>query len=149
MINWKVGESASYDVGIGSFGKLGSMNKSVTKEEGGAIWIHTEVNLVIQNDTTDMLINRADGKVLKVIHNGKEEPMNDDDKPEIISQDYAEVTVPAGTFKTIHVTGKTKKVEKFEIWANPRDTVMEGTIKMLISGQMEMTSELNNFKRVQ
>ena len=148
LINWKVGDQAAFDVSIGAFGKIGTMNKSITKEEGGAIWIHQEANLVVQKDVTDMLLNRADGKVLKVIHNGKEETAPDE-KPEIISQDTTEITVPAGSFKCIHVVGKTKTVEKFEIWANPRDTVMDGSLKMVISGQMEITMELASFKHGQ
>lgn len=146
LINWKVGDEANYDVKVGMFGKLGTLVKSVTKEEGGAVWVKQEAKLAIQNDTTEMLMNRADGKILKVIHNGKEENAPDD-KPEIISQDTTEVTVPAGTFKCIHVVGKSQKVEKFELWANPRDTVMDGAIKMLISGNMEMTMELTSFKK--
>lgn len=148
VINWKVGDEARYDVSMGFFGKMGTMVKSVTKEEGNAIWIHQEADLMIQKDSTDMLIDRADGRVIKVIRNGKEETAPDD-KPEIISQDTTEVTVPAGTFKCIHVVGKTKSVEKFELWANPRDTVMDGALKMVISAQMEVTMELASFKHGQ
>lgn len=146
LINWKVGDTATYDVKIGMFGNIGSMVKTVTKEEGAAVWVHQEANLAIQKDTTDILMNRADGKVLKVIHNGKEENAPDD-KPELISQDTTEITVPAGIFKCIHVVGKSKNIEKFEFWANPRDTVMDGMLKMVMSGNMEITMELKSFTK--
>lgn len=147
VINWKVGDNANYQVSAGSFGKLGTMAQTVTKDEGTALWVKTETKLAIQNDTGEMLLNKADGKVLKYIHNGKEEALPDD-KIEIISQDYADVTVPAGTFKAIHITAKTEKISKVEIWANPRDTVMSGMIKQAMNTQgIDIVVELTDFKR--
>ncbi len=147
VINWKVGDNANYQVSAGSFGKLGTMSQSVTKDEGAALWVKTETKLTIQNDTAEMLLNKADGKVLKYVHNGKEEQLPDD-KIEIISQDYADVTVPAGTFKSIHIVAKTAQVPKVEIWANPRDTVMSGMIKQVMNTQgIDIAVELTDFKR--
>lgn len=146
LINWSVGDEATYDVALGPFGKMGTMNKKVTKEEGNAIWIHTDIDLSIQKDNTDMLIDRADGHVIKFLHNGKEEAMPDD-KPEIISQDTQDVTVPAGTFQSIHIVGKTKQIKQFEIWVNPSATVMEGTLKQVMQAQFEITMELTQFTR--
>ena len=147
VINWKVGDNANYQVSAGSFGKLGTMSQAVTKDEGAALWVKTDTKLAIQNDTAEMLLNKADGKILKYIHNGKEEALPDD-KIEIISQDYADVTVPAGTFKAIHITAKTEKVSKIEIWANPRDTVMSGMIKQTMKTQgIDIAVELTDFKR--
>lgn len=148
LINWKVGDEAHFDVSVGPFGKMGKMDKSVTKDEGSAIWVRQYMDLQFQKDTSEMLISKADGKVLKFIHNGKEEAMPDD-KFEMISQDATEVTVPAGTFDAIHVVGKTSKMPKLEVWVNPRDTVMEGTIKMVANtGQFDVMLELTNFKRI-
>src|SRR5688572_19522390 len=71
VIDWKVGDSANYDVKAGSFGKLGTMSKSVTKDEGAALWVTQNLNLMIQKQKVEMLLNKADGKVLKMIVNGK------------------------------------------------------------------------------
>ncbi len=147
LINWKVGDTMSYDVEMGFFGKMGTSVKSVAKEEGGAIWVHQEMNLSGQKELIDMLINRADAKILKVLRNGQEMQMPDD-KIEVISQDFAEVTVPAGTFKTVHIVAKSKQVSKIELWANPTDTAMDGGVKQIMATQFgDITMSLTSFKR--
>jgi hypothetical protein len=148
LINWKVGDNAQYDVSIASFGKMGTMTKAVTKDEGTAIWITQNVDLMIQKQKIEMLINKADGQVLKTLVDGKEQQMPDD-KIEIISQDYTDVTVPAGTFKAIHIVAKSKQAPKIEVWANPRDTVMDGTLKQAIQSQgMDIVMALTKFSRM-
>jgi hypothetical protein len=147
LINWKVGDTASYDVKVGSFGKLGTSKKFVAKDEGTALWIEQHMDLMIQKQKIEILINKADGKVLKTIVNGKEQN-TPEDPLEIISQDYEEVTVPAGTFNAIHIIAKTKQIERIEVWANPRDTVMDGALKQAVKAQgMDIVMELTSFKR--
>jgi hypothetical protein len=147
LINWKVGDTNTYSVTIGSFGALGSMVNSVTKDEGTAIWLHEELNLMVQKQTVDTLINKADGKVLKILVNGQEQQIPDNDI-EIISQDYTEITVKAGTFKVIHVVAKSSQVDHIEIWANPRDIPIDGAAKESMSMQFgDMVMELQSFTR--
>lgn len=146
LIDWKVGDASYYDVTLGMFGKMGKLEKSVTKDEGAAIWVRQYLDIQIQKDTTEILLNKADGRILKMIHNGKEEAVPESDL-EIISQDTTEVTVPAGTFDSIHIVAKTKDVEQLEVWMNPRDTVMDGTLKQFIKGQFDITLELNRFTK--
>lgn len=142
MINWKVGDRMDYSVSIGAFGKLGSMFKTVSKDEGNALWIHQEIDLKIQKQVVDMLISKADGKILKLIQNGKETEIPND-KLEVISQDYGKVTVPAGTFDAIHIIAKTQQVSKIELWANPAETAMDGALKQIMATQMgDITMEL-------
>src|SRR5688572_7813249 len=74
-INWKVGDEMNYDVALGMFGKVGTMHNAVTKDEGEALWILNEINLSSQVEKIEALINKADGKVLKLLRNGKEEPI--------------------------------------------------------------------------
>lgn len=147
LINWKVGDKANFDISAGNFGKVGTMIKEVISEEGNNIWVQQKADLGFQKDESKMLMSRADGKILKLIHNGKEEAMPDD-KIEIISQDSQDVTVPAGTFQSIHIVAKSTKIKKLEAWINPRDTVMEGAIKQIITtDQIDITLELTSFKR--
>jgi hypothetical protein len=146
LINWNVGDTMQYDMKMGLLGKIGTMEKVVTKEEGNAIWLTQTTDMKVKKDVAELLISREDGKILKFIHNGKEEKIPDD-KFEIISQDYTEVTVPKGTFKALHVVGKTKQISKVEIWLNPTATVMDGTIKQLIASQFgDVVFELTAFK---
>lgn len=148
VIDWKVGDLADYDVSGGAFGKIGKMHKEVTKDEGTAIWVSQNIDLGFQKDSSEMLINKADGKVLKVIRNGKEEKLPDD-KIEIISQDVEDIEVPAGKFQTIHIVAKTKQVSRIEVWVNPRDTVMEGTVKQFMdTGMLQITMELVSFTKM-
>jgi hypothetical protein len=96
----------------------------------------------------EALIDRATAKTLKMIHNGQEEAVPND-KIEIISQDATEVTVPAGTFKAIHVVAKTEKVSKIEVWANPKATVMDGAIKQIVNqGFIDVEMDLTSFHKV-
>ncbi|MEN9723027.1 MAG: hypothetical protein RJB38_1013 [Pseudomonadota bacterium] len=147
VINWKVGDSMSYQVSMGFFGKMGTSVKSVSKDEGDSIWIHQELNLSVQKEVIDIQLSKADGKVLKMIRNGKEMQMPDD-KLEIISQDYAEVTVPAGKFQAIHILAKSTQSSKIELWANPSQTAMDGGLKQIVATQFgDLTMELTSFKR--
>ncbi len=146
LINWKVGDEMNYNVSLGAFGQIGTMNKSVTKDEGAALWIKQALSLSGMQDTSEILINKADGKILKMIHNGQEQPVPNEEI-EIISQDYTNVTVPAGTFDVIHVVAKTKQVKRMEIWSNPVKTVMDGAVKLAVAAQFgEIVMELTGFK---
>ncbi|MGZ3697631.1 MAG: hypothetical protein ACXWP5_05915 [Bdellovibrionota bacterium] len=146
LINWKVGDSQNFNISLSFLS--GTMVKTVNKDEGTSLWIHEEINLGGAN-TVDTQINKADGKILKIIQNGQEQTIPDE-KPEIIDQKYESVTVPAGTFKAIHITGKMKSVDHFEVWANPSATTMEGTLKQVMATQLgDMTMELTSFKKVQ
>lgn len=146
LINWKVGDTMDYAVSLGGM-SLGNSKKSVFKDEGTAIWLRQEVKMMSQNETIDALINKADGKVLKMIRNGQEQEIPND-KLEIISQDATTITVKAGTFQTIHIVAKTQQVSRLEVWANPRDTAIDGTVKQLVQSQFGMIGmELTAFRR--
>lgn len=147
LINWQVGDQSDYDVK--AFGGMmnGKLHKEAFKEEGAALWVRNQINLMNNNDVSEILINRADGKILKLIHNGKEEQIPNDEI-EIINQEYTQITVPAGTFQCIHITAKSKQSSKIEVWANPRDIVLEGTAKQAVAAQFgEVVMELTKFQR--
>lgn len=147
LINWTVGDTASYNVSAGSFGNVGTMVKAVTKDEGKALWVQQDMDLQFQKQKVEILIEKSSGKILKMLLDGKEQKVPDQNI-EIISQDYTEITVPAGTFKVLHVVAKSKEVSKIEIWANPKETVMDGAVKQTIAtGLIDITTELTSFKR--
>jgi hypothetical protein len=147
-IDWKVGDSSEYSVKLKGM-KLGTMSQSVTADEGASFWLKQEMNLMIQKQVVELLMERATGKILKYKLNGKEQaPPNE--TVEVIDQEYTEVTVPAGTFKAVHITAKTTQVPKLDIWLNPTDTVMDGMLKTIVPQQgMEMVIELTKFTRAQ
>jgi hypothetical protein len=100
-----------------------------------------------QAQKSQMLLNKADGKVLKLIVNGKEQapPANTD--MQVTTQEAGKVTVGAGTFDCIHIVAKSSEYPKIEAWINPRDTVMEGTLKQIVTTQQygDMALELMSF----
>ena len=116
------------------------------REEGDTIWLHQEIDLKFQKQIVDVQMSRVDGHIIKMIQDGKEIQVPND-KLEVISQDYGDVTVPAGTFAAVHIVAKTAQVSKIEIWANPADTVMDGALKQIMATQIgELTLELTSFK---
>jgi hypothetical protein len=148
-ITWKVGDSASYVVSAGFFGRVGTMTKTVTAEDEmvDALWVTTDLNLSSTKDKTEVLISKQDGRILKFVRNGKEEQIPDA-ALEVVSQEYTEVTVPAGKFKAIHITANTSQVKGVQVWLNPRDTSMEGTLKQVVPSQFgNVTTEMTSFRR--
>jgi len=144
LINWKVGDTATYTVTLGGLPFGGTMVKAVTKSDDTTITMTQDIDLTIQKQKVEAVISRADGKILKLTVNGQDQAIPDD-KPEIISQDVTEIDVPAGHFKAIHIVAKTKQVSKIEEWANPRDTVMDGALKVIENAQTVVTLELKTF----
>jgi hypothetical protein len=133
LINWKVGDSSVMNMIITGI-KLGTLTKTASSEEGAALWVTQEIKILGQKQVVGILINRADGKILKTIINGKEQPASDEpDGLEIVSQEYTEVTVPAGTFKVIHLVARSESIPRLELWANPKEIVMDGTAKQAIA----------------
>jgi hypothetical protein len=147
LINWKVGDSQNLDIELGSMGKLGTMVKSATSEEGAAIWIKNDADLGGRKDVTEVLINRADAKILKMIHNGQPQTVPDD-KLQVISQEQTSLTIPLGTFKCWHVKAKSKQSDKIELWTNPMTISLDGNLKVIVGTQYgDMTMTLTAFKK--
>ena len=146
-IDWKVGDTANYTLQLGFIGK-GTVQKTATKEEEGGIWIETNAKTPLGNEKVETLISRADGKILKLIVNGQEQKYEEHDI-ELISKDAAEITVPAGTFKTIHVKVRDKTdASDVEAWVNPRDISLGGIAKSIVTKSfLTVTLELTSFSR--
>lgn len=147
LINWKIGDSQNLDIELGSMGKLGTMVKSATREEGNAIWIKNDADLMGNKDVTEVLISRSDAKILKMIHNGQPQSVPDD-KLQVISQEQTTLTLPLGTFKCWHVKAKSKQSEKIEVWTNPMTISLDGNLKVIAATQYgDMTMTLTAFKK--
>ncbi|HTL12017.1 MAG TPA: hypothetical protein VL588_05995 [Bdellovibrionota bacterium] len=149
LINWKVGDSMNYNVSLGFMGN-GTMVKNVASEEGGNIWLHQDINIMNQKQTVDVLMQRSDGKILKVLQNGQEAQIPDS-KIEVVSTNFDHITVPAGTFDCMHIVANTDQAKGLEVWGNPDMTAMDGSLKEIVPTQfgMTMTLELTAFHKVQ
>ncbi len=144
LIDWKVGDSQDYKVKMG-FGLPGSLQKKATKEEGNGIWIYQEMKLGPVKDISELLVDRNTGQVLKFIHNGKEEKVPDT-QIEVISIKNESIEVPAGKFKVMHITAKSKQAKQIEMWVNNREIALDGAAKVYLDqGLIKVTMELTKF----
>ncbi len=155
VINWKVGDYAVYNLSMGFLGS-GSVRKSVAKDEGTSLWLKVEAKIPMGAQNIDIQIRKADGKILKIIIDGKEQP-NNEHKIEIVEKRPEEVKVPAWNqpFKTIFIKIK-DETENAEIdnWINTNTlpieiqpkTPIDGSVKSIINkGFLTMTLELTEY----
>ena len=142
---WKVGDVSEFNVSAGTFGS-GKMTKTVTQDTGTAFWVLENMSMPGHQEKLEKLYNKADGQIIKFIRNGTEQNPADS-KIDVESQNDDKVTVPAGTFNTLHIVGKTKNTSRIELWSNPDATVIDGTIKLIMKSSFyTITSELTGFK---
>ncbi len=147
IINWKEGDSSDFVLSSPSFGKLGKMHKFVAKDEGPTLWVTQDIDLSQQKEKIETQIRKSDGAVLQILRNGKPQEVPKD-KPVVKEQEYVEIKVIAGKFKSMHITADTKDVKNLQIWANPKDTVMEGTLRQIVpTSTMTLHLELEKFKK--
>ena len=70
---------------------------------------------------------------------------------EISLKEIGQIHAAAGTFKAIHIVAKTSaqgQDAQIEEWANPKDTCMDGSIKMIMTTQGQtITMEMTSFKK--
>jgi hypothetical protein len=152
MINWKIGDFHKFNVKFLFGGGAGL--KSVPSEDlaQNAVWLKNEMTLMGQKQVTETLLSRTDAKVLKLIVNGKEEDPNagGDAQVEILEQFEDEVTVPAGTFRTMYVKLKTTAQGQetiIEVWINPTEIGIDGQLKLVAQTQFgPLTLEVTEFK---
>ncbi|MBI4042843.1 MAG: hypothetical protein HY391_05135 [Deltaproteobacteria bacterium] len=149
-IDWQAGEWSSYEMSLAI--AQGTMVKFVSKDEGDKFWMTllTKLDFFGQPYQVEskMLIRRADGAILEFYVDGQKQEVPQQDVT-LISQEAERITVPAGTFDSIHVKmtvsqdGQTMNVDT---WMNPRDVNLDGTIKMVQEGGlMSTTLELTGF----
>lgn len=147
--SWTIGDEMNYSIALGPFGKIGTSRKWIEKFEGDGVWMYQQMDMMGQKQKVEALIEKSTGKTLKLIVNGKEQQLNDDDAGfEIEEQDFVDITVPAGKFRALHIVAKTKDDNKVEVWMNPTETCIDGTLKQKVEQQgMEIVLELTKFTK--
>lgn len=149
-IDWQMGEWTSYTMSLAI--AQGSMVKFVSQDEGDTFWMTMLMKLDLFGQPyqveSKMRIRRADGMILELYVDGQKQEVPKQEVT-LISQEADRITVPAGTFDSIHVKmtvlqdGQTMNIDT---WMNPRDVNLDGTIKMVQEGGlMGMTLELTGF----
>jgi hypothetical protein len=144
LINWKVGDKASYNVEV--MGQaLGTMDEYVDRYDGNNLWMVEKMNLMGQAQEVDTEIDRTNGNIIKMTVNGQDQQVPND-PPQITNQEVVDVTVPAGTFHCAHLTFNTSQVQGAQVWMNPQAIVMAGDAKEDMPTQgievvLELTSQ--------
>jgi hypothetical protein len=140
IIRWKVGDFHKMKLNVAGFIN-GTGRKEATKEEAdkNAVWLVNEVSVLGQRQKTEALIDRATGKTLKLIVNGKEQDPGEQGEVEVIEQSETTVTVGAGTFDCFYVKANvTSQGQKqvVELWINPIDVNLDGSLKIIAQSQL-------------
>lgn len=144
LINWKVGDKASYNVEI--MGQaIGTMDEYVDRYEGQTLWLVEKMSLAGQAQEVDTQIDRTNGKILQILANGQAQQVPTD-TPTVTGQEVVDITVPAGTFHVAHITFNTSQIQGAQVWMNPQAIVLEGSAKqdvpqMGLDIVMELTSQ--------
>ncbi|MDG0814881.1 DUF3108 domain-containing protein [Bdellovibrio svalbardensis] len=149
-LDWKVGDTSNYDLNIGGFIK-GSMVMSVDSIGADGIWMNQDADLGFAGkQKIQTLIDANTGEIKKVIANGQEQQVPKQDL-EIIDTKEEKITVPAGTFDSIHVTARDKASSdkgEINVWLNPQVVPVGGTLKQTAPTQFgTMTLTLKSFKK--
>jgi hypothetical protein len=152
VIDWQVGDYQNQDVDLMSFLK-GSVHKEVTSEDTAqnAIWVDENMDLSMLGKTeTKTLISRVDGHVIKMIVNGQEQQVGGDQSQiDIEEQSETTIEVPAGKFDCFYIKAKITQqgqTSEVEMWVNPVDVNMDGSIKTILQSQLgPVTMTLKDF----
>lgn len=145
-IDWKAGDTASYNVDMGFI--KGTMVSRVDSNDGNEIWLSQDMDLGFAGkQQTQTLLDANSGEVKKLIVNGQEQeiPQQEFELIEIVD---ATITVPAGTFKCMHVrfTDKSSN-EEVNIWQS-QEVSMSGMVKQIVPSQFgKVTIELTSFNK--
>lgn len=147
-LGWKVGDRAEYSIkAMGGFIN-GKMVTFVREETATEFWLQQDADLGFAGkQKIEILFNKANGQILKVLVNGKEEQLPKNNS-EIVEMTEDHVTVPAGTFACIHAKIKDKDNGQIqEAWINPKEIPISGLLKSIGQTQMgEVSNELTSFK---
>lgn len=145
-IDWKPGDTASYNVDMGFI--KGTMIARVDSNDGNEVWLSQDMDLGFAGkQQTQTLLDAQTGEVKKVLVNGQEQEMPEQNY-ELIEIVDDTITVPAGTFKCMHVrfTDKSNNGE-INMWQS--NTVpMSGMVKQIAPSQFgKVTVELTSYNK--
>lgn len=146
---WNVGDENNYKLSMGFIpGTMKMFVREINADRTEA-WLVQDIDLMIQKQKVEALIDMNTGETKKMLVNGQEQAVPVANY-EIIDQKEAQVTVPAGTFKTMYIkiqdNGNNGQIT--EQWINGRDIPVNGMAKSMSDSQLgKVTIELTSFKK--
>lgn len=147
-LNWKVGDKASYKISIGGFIN-GTSENFVREDTGTSLWMVQDMNMgMMGKQKVEILINKTNGQIEKLLVNGKEQQAPAAGDVEIVDMKESHIRVAAGEFDCVYVKVKDKQSGQVqEAWMNPQAVPMSGTLKSLGQSQLgQVTQELTSFQ---
>ncbi|MES2802534.1 MAG: hypothetical protein V4654_08595 [Bdellovibrionota bacterium] len=146
---WQVGDENNYKITMGFIPGTMKMFVREINTELAEAWLVQDVNLLIQKQKIEALIDMNTGVTKKMLVDGKDQAVPVSNY-EIIDQKEAQITVPAGTFKTMYIkiqdNGNNGQIT--EQWVNGRDIPVNGMAKSLSDSPLgKVTIELTSFKK--
>lgn len=145
---WKAGDENNYKLNMGFIPGTMKMFVREINADAAEAWLVQDINLMIQKQKVEVLIDTNTGATKKLLVDGKEQAIPEQNF-EIVEQKEAQVTVPAGTFKTMYIKIKDNTNGQFtEQWINPREIPINGMAKSVADSQLgKVTIELTSFKK--
>ncbi|MCM2355037.1 MAG: hypothetical protein NDI63_15570 [Pseudobdellovibrio sp.] len=146
---WQVGDENNYKITMGFLpGTMKMFVREINADRTEA-WLVQDVNLLIQKQKIEALIDMNTGETKKMLVDGQEQQVPASNY-EIIDQKEAQVTVPAGTFRTMYIkiqdNGNNGQIT--EQWVNGRDIPVNGMAKSMSDSPLgKVTIELTSFKK--
>lgn len=147
-LNLKEGESCNYAMDMGGFIK-GTMDMVVHKIEPAGVWLHQNVDMMIQKSKIEILLDPNTGEIKKMIVDGKEQAPPKSDI-EVVDTKEETVTVPAGTYACVYIKAKDKaQNQEIQQWINMKEIPVMGMVKSVMQSQFgPVTIELQSFKKL-
>lgn len=147
-LNWKVGDKASYKLSIGGFIN-GTSDNYVREDVGTSLWMVQDMDMgFLGKQKIEILINKTNGQIEKLLVNGQEQKVPEAGKVEIVEMKESHIRVAAGEFDCVYVKVKDNSSGQIqEAWMNPQAVPMSGTLKSLGQSQLgQVTQELTSFQ---
>lgn len=148
-IEWAVGDACHYNLSIASFIN-GKLDIVVREKSADGYWLDQNADLGFAGkQSASMLIDANTGAVKKILVDGKEQPLPDQNDMEVIEVKESSVTVPAGTFEAVYFKVHDKKQNQdMEQWVNPKLIPISGALKSIGQTQMgPLVTELVSFEK--
>ncbi len=148
IIDWKPGDTLSYNVYVEGQGLVGTSEKTCSSDAGKSVWLRQTTKIGDLSSTTESLISKYDGALQKIIVNGVEQPLSDYDFT-ITLWERVRKTFPLGTFWTFHVGGHSPKIKYAELWIEGGHTALDGQLRQIVTANdMTITLDLVSFIKV-
>ena len=145
-LNWHVGDTADYNMKIGFI--PATVHTFVREDVGDAFWLQEDMSLLGQAQKVEILIDKNNGQIKKILVNGQEQKAPEGGDYEIVETKEDRVTVPAGTFDVVYFKMRDKKTnQEQEAWVNPKLIPITGAAKSISPSQFgKAVQELSSYK---